>query len=237
MRRECIAAARSLSFITAVLCDGGRFFYWHHCCWHLFELGVVFAEGINAGLDLIWQGQDTFLQPNDAAKITGAMQSFPVVLRLMNHRWPQIKGVAVEFDQIFDPVLNRLDKWIAGGNTSPLLQAQSFGTKSYLFKKNWKQLDAFFEHSVQTPVFSRLSNASGTMTMEEVFRVLQPAEPLPDSTHLLIMVTDVVMPEFSTLMQCLIQVGSRRWVVRYIGLVVVSSWMIYLRRSNAGGSY
>ncbi|KAL5342335.1 hypothetical protein BJX70DRAFT_317164 [Aspergillus crustosus] len=199
MRRECIAAA---TFLVAHYCRvmrRGGFFYWHHCCWHLFEIGIVLAEIANAGLDLIWQGHDSFLQPNDAGEIASAMRSIPMVLRSMKHRWPQVEGVALETEQIFDPILIRLDKWITGEITPPLLDAHTYATKMYLFRDTWNHPDAILEHAMQFPASSQPPTTSEPMTMEEVFRVLQPAEPLPNlTTQHLDMPMDAVIPEFRT---------------------------------------
>ncbi|KAL4945815.1 hypothetical protein BDV06DRAFT_218891 [Aspergillus oleicola] len=184
-RRESIAAGTFLATHYNRVMRQGGFFYWHHASWHLFEIGIVLADAANTGLDLVWRRQESFLKPNGAVEITGALRSIPMILRWMKHRWPQIEAVAVETDQIFVPVLDRLDKWINGVITPPIHDAQICAAiKVYLLGADWKQLEnATFEDdsSIHSPVSRRNPGSeSEHMTMEEVFRVLQPNASLPE---------------------------------------------------------
>ncbi|KAL4790826.1 hypothetical protein BDV19DRAFT_393678 [Aspergillus venezuelensis] len=146
MRRESIAAGTFLAAHYNRVMRQGGFFYWHHASWHLFEIGIVLAEAANSGLDLMWRRQRSFLEPNRAVEITDALRSIPIILRWMKHRWPQIEVAAVEADQIFVAVLNRLERWINGVTTPPLHDVQICDAmKVYLLEADWKQLETSFE--------------------------------------------------------------------------------------------
>lgn len=171
MRRECIAAATFLVGHYDRIIHQGGFFYWYHCGWQLFEAGIVLVESANTGLGLIEHGKESFLQPGDAGEFTAAMRSIPVILRSMIHRWPEVERMTLELEQVFSLVLFRLDKWRYSGEIIPVDEITMRPVKEYLLRREWRLLE---EDDNQISSTHSAAMTESTMTMEEVFRVLQP---------------------------------------------------------------
>lgn len=138
MRRECIAAGAFIAFEIHRYSNHGNFFYWHHCCCHFFEIGIVLVESTHTGLDLILQQDESFLDLTNMDTIMRVMQSIPLVLKKMTHRWPQVKLMAFELEALFKPALQRLKDSVRGrvisqSSEDGLVAYQLSLIKRYLF--------------------------------------------------------------------------------------------------------
>lgn len=201
MRRECIAAGLSIASHFSRLSRQGSFFYWNHCCWHFFEIGIVLVESTHTGLDMLKKRQESFLDFALAMEISRVMQTIPVVLSKMVHRWPQIRQMVLELEDLFHPALHRLEAFIAGRpfnvdmSNHELIAYQVSSIKKHLLANRtpttWHQEDespgSYNQFGMQVSAAQNLlsmtkqPNAESTMTMEEVLQVLQPDDVTIDS--------------------------------------------------------
>ncbi|OKL62197.1 hypothetical protein UA08_02324 [Talaromyces atroroseus] len=191
MRRECMVAGIFNASEYCRFSQQGSFFYWHFCCWHFFEIGIVLVEGTHTGLDLIWRHQESFLDPTIAVQILRLMHAIPMVLNKMLHRWPQVKQMILELERLFNPALRRLDQFVAGetvnmeSSNDEAVARQVLSIRRYLlggcdlnvrddqerrsvsYQQVGQQVSAL--HSLQPPI------AEESPTVEEVLHVLQPS--------------------------------------------------------------
>lgn len=187
MRRECIEAG---TFIIADYCRilrQGNLFYWHHCCWHLFEIGIALVEAAHTGINLAWKRQETFLQSADADDITRAMHSIPFILRKMNHQWPQVERMVLELEEVFNHALPRLKEWVDAKATAPS-HADDLGAirKYFLGEAYEAQADVPCHASEPSAQITdpSVTPLGGSMTTQEARQMIQPETMLTDVSHL-----------------------------------------------------
>jgi Fungal specific transcription factor domain len=193
MRRECIIAGMFNASEFCRFSRQGSFFYWHHCCWHLFEIGIVLVEGTHTGLDFIWHHQESFLDTTIAIEILRVMRAIPTVLNKMIHRWPQVKQMTLELESLFNPALHRLDQFATGNaidmesSNDETVARQVSTIRRYLLRGHkshgWDDVktssascqrqQASTPHNLQSLMKAPMDKDS--MTMEEVLHVLQPS--------------------------------------------------------------
>lgn len=200
MRRECIAAGLSIASHFSRLSRQGSFFYWNHCCWHFFEIGIVLVESTHTGLDLLIHRRQSFLDLTNAMEISRVMQSIPAVLTKMVHRWPQVKQMVLELEDLFHPALHRLEAFIAGRQFNvdipnhEMIAYQVSSIRKYLLANRtpttWHQEespDSNNQFGMQISAAQNLlsmtkqPNGEHTMTMQEVLQVLQPGDVTTDT--------------------------------------------------------
>jgi hypothetical protein len=201
MRRECIAAGLSIASHFSRLSRQGSFFYWNHCCWHFFEIGIVLVEATHTGLDLLMQHRESFLDLTNAMEISRVLQSIPAVLNKMVHRWPQVKQMVIELEGLFQPALHRLEAFTAGRpfnvETSyhQLIAYQVSSIRKHLLANRapttWNQEEESNSSNNQFGLqasaaqnllsMTKQRNGEKSMTMEEVLQVLQPGDITTDT--------------------------------------------------------
>jgi hypothetical protein len=202
MRRECIAAGLSIASHFSRLSRQGSFFYWNHCCWHFFEIGIVLVEATHTGLDFLMQHRERFLDLTNAMEISRVMHSMPIVLNKMVHRWPQVKQMILELEGLFHPALHRLDAFIAGRpfnvdiSNHALITYQVSSIRKHLLAN---RAPTTWNHEGESPSLynqfglqisaaqnllsmTKQPGGESTMTMEEVLQVLQPGDITTDTT-------------------------------------------------------
>ena len=175
MRRECVAAGKSIVAEYCRIHRQGNLFYWHHCCWHLFEIGIALVESTYTGIDLAWRKQDSFLQPADAPGIIGAMESIPFILRTMKHRWPQIERVVLELEEVFHHAVPQLKEYTDGHITAPSGMENVALIRKYFLGQEHKEVQE------DVPCFNGSSarrTSQNTSSIQEALRLLHPATSL-----------------------------------------------------------
>lgn len=206
MRRECIATGISIASHFSRLSRQESFFYWNHCCWHFFEIGIILVETTHTGLDLLMQHQESFIDLTNGMEILRVMQSIPVVLNKMVHRWPQVKEMVFELEGLFHPALHRLEAFVAGRpfnvdiSNHQLIAYQVSSIRKYLLANrapttrnqeeespsSYNQFGQQISAAQNLLSMTKQPNGEDSMTMEEVLQLLQPGDGTMEPQPLII---------------------------------------------------
>jgi hypothetical protein len=113
MQKRTIQAVIDLTRSYAQMERSGTFFYLWYAAHYLTELGASMLDSMIYGL-LIASHSPTHLDFFDATDLIRTIRTFPLLLRKIASRWPDIQQQAAALEQIASPILANLQQRAKG---------------------------------------------------------------------------------------------------------------------------